>query len=705
MNARFPLGVVLATSLLPRLAPAAEEAVPTPQRDRLFARTEDSTARDSWLERGLMDPASASTPFSFIYDKQRSTDLLGPWSRKSRTVRLDDARTQLVTLWSDKKTGLEVECVAVKYADVPAVEWVVYVKNTGDKDTPILEDLCALDTRLVQADSPNFVVHHIRGSNASLNDFEPITNTVPSAGQLKVFSHGAPATNESASGNPSEEAMPMFNLDCGGRGIVAGLGWSGPWTATFERDGDREVRVRAKMDSTHLILRPGERIRSPLVLILFWKGDRIDAQNLWRRLILAHYSPRPGGKPFTGLTCDANWSNIMDTERHIQEINWWRDHDIPMECYWMDAAWTDMSKGWVAHQSHQTPNKKLFPKGMRPISDAAHKRDMKYLLWFVPHSMHAEVGIGKEHPEFLGYAFTHNNFPGRKLYGLDHGNPELNRYAIDRFSKIIADFGIDVFRQDGTAAWPPDSGPDRVGISQIRYMEGFYEFWDGLLKNNPNLLIDNCATGARRVELETMKRSIALHRSDLPLNPNYAVSVQAFNQGMFPWVPLHGGLVVLSQLSPYTFRSAYCPALLVGFPDEGLPPSVWITDVAKRWSTVDLDLLRRLMKEYRAVRPYVFGDYYPLTPYSRDLNVWVGWQFDRPDLGEGMVQMFRRPNSNDGSRRVRLHGLEIGATYTVVNLDIVGGSTMTGRQLMDDGLVVAIEERPGSALITYKKNS
>ena len=70
-----------------------------------------------------------------------------------------------------------------------------------------------------------------------------------------------------------------------------------------------------------------------------------------------------------------------------------------------------------------------------------------------------------------------------------------------------------------------------------------------------------------------MKRSIALHRSDIPLGPNYAMIVQAYNQGMFPWVPLHGGAVVISQLSPYSFRSAYCPALLIGWPDEGLPPS------------------------------------------------------------------------------------------------------------------------------------
>ena len=69
------------------------------------------------------------------------------------------------------------------------------------------------------------------------------------------------------------------------------------------------------------------------------------------------------------------------------------------------------------------------------------------------------------------------------------------------------------------------------------------------------------------------------------------------------------------------------------------------------------------------MRPYIFGDYYPLTPYSLDTKVWAGWQFDRPDLGEGMVQMFRRQDSADESKHVKLRGLEPDAVYTLTNLD------------------------------------
>ena len=44
--------------------------------------------------------------------------------------------------------------------------------------------------------------------------------------------------------------------------------------------------------------------------------------------------------------------------------------------------------------------------------------------------------------------------------------------------------------------------PDRVGIAEIRYVEGLYRMWDDLLANTPLRFIDNCASGGRRIDLE-----------------------------------------------------------------------------------------------------------------------------------------------------------------------------------------------------------
>ena len=57
---------------------------------------------------------------------------------------------------------------------------------------------------------------------------------------------------------------------------------------------------------------------------------------------------------------------------------------------------------------------------------------------------------------------------------------------------------------------------------------------------------------------------------------------------------------------------------------------------------VDWAKFRRLADQWRRIAPCYLGDFFPLTPYSLAEDVWLAWQFDRPDLGEGMVQVFRR---------------------------------------------------------------
>ena len=77
-----------------------------------------------------------------------------------------------------------------------------------------------------------------------------------------------------------------------------------------------------------------------------------------------------------------------------------------------------------------------------------------------------------------------------------------------------------------------------------------------------------------------------------------------------------------------------------------------------RVKDADYDLMRQLCEQFRQVANCYLGDYYPLTPYSLETSSWMGWQFDRPDLGTGMVQVFRRSESIYKAADMRLHALD-----------------------------------------------
>ena len=220
-------------------------------------------------------------------------------------------------------------------------------------------------------------------------------------------------------------------------------------------------------------------------------------------------------------------------------------------------------------------------------------------------------------------------------------------------------------------------------MNEIRYIVGLYEFFDSLQRDHPNLLIDNCASGGRRLDFEMLRRSAALWRSDHCWE---ADAEQGMTYGLSLWMPLHG--VGSISVDPYDFRSGMgtnFSASLTYYSD----PAIWEPAV-------------RLFSEYRSIRHLFQGDFYPLTPYSVSSDVWVAWQCHRSDLKEGMVQAFRRSESNVSDTVFKLHGLSPEVQYEVTNFDAPGASRMTGRELMDKGISVSINQARGSAVILYR---
>ena len=64
------------------------------------------------------------------------------------------------------------------------------------------------------------------------------------------------------------------------------------------------------------------------------------------------------------------------------------------------------------------------------------------------------------------------------------------------------------------AAWNAADAPGQRGLTQIRHVLGLYELLDRLMKAYPDLLIEGCASGGRRIDLETIKRSHTFWKSD-----------------------------------------------------------------------------------------------------------------------------------------------------------------------------------------------
>ena len=252
---------------------------------------------------------------------------------------------------------------------------------------------------------------------------------------------------------------------------------------------------------------------------------------------------------------------------------------------------------------------------------------------------------------------------------------------------MIAEVGIDIYRHDFNMHplnyWRQHDTEDRQGLTEIRYITGLYDFLDTLLDNHSNLVIDNCANGGRRVDFEMLRRSLVLWRSDLCWEP---VAEQCATYGLSLWIPLHG--VGSISLDPYHFRSGMGSnfSLALNYYDD---PSIW-------------EPATKLLNEYIEIKHIFRGDFYPLTPYSTFQKVWISWQFDRPDIGEGLIQAFRRLENDSTTNTFKLQGLQPDIRYELINFDTKSKLEIIGHDLMEGGLELDIGNCPGSITIKYR---
>jgi len=604
------------------------------------------------------------------------------------------------------------------FPGVQAVECILRVRNTGTRDTPIIENILPFDLQLNTPGTGKIVLHYVHGSMGTAEDYLPVDEEIISSTELNLAHYVLKGANH------VNGQLPVFNLEWTGGGLIGAVGWTGQWAVEVNGQSGRVVRLRAGQQKTHLKLHPGESIRTPRILLLQWQGsDRFVGHNHLRKLLLAYYVPRINGQTVVPPVGNSNafvyeydaiakktGQNPLDVVSQLKpgeekdlagladdalnsvnegnQLDFIRGMPADIELYWLDAGW--FPGEWPFGVGTWDADPKKFPHGLKPLGDAAHQKGLKFLLWFEPGRVGAGSVIATQHPEWV----LHRPEEGR-LGGLfNFGDPAALQWMTETLSTRIDEWGIDIYRQDSNMCpllfWQAADAPDRQGITEIRWVEGLYGLWDGLLRNHPTLMIDNANWRITGPDIEVMSRTVgSLTRSETECGGiPHPTATQIQTEELSLWVPIAMGTV--NGFDPYTFRSAASNGVGTG--------------LDLRAPYVPLAQAQAGIEELKSLRPYWLGDYYPLTDISPDEHAWAGWEFYRPDLKAGFAVFFRRPLSQQSAREVTLQGLDPKANYEVTlaqNYEAGEKQTMSGEQLMH--LRVDIDTKPGSLLVKYKQ--
>ena len=450
----------------------------------------------------------ASLPIRFVYNGREYRGM-PEYSRVSHE--LTDGNIMRAEFTAVLEAGLEVRLTYTEYRDFPVREWAASFTNTGSADTPVLEQAVLggpLDGKL-----SSFVWSN--GDTCREDGYEWFTETFADKNALTI----GPTDGTSCNG-----AAPYMQLHMEDYSLRIGIGWPAMWTAAAAKCECGGGCYTVGQKRCHMVIRPGESMRTPRLTVLAYVGDEDHGRNLWRRWYLAHILPREHGEGLKPYLCMHNFMaegkpefTGATEENQCSALKRYLENGVHPDIWWVDAGWYPCDYNWPFIGTW-IPDEKRFPDGLAPIGRMCGENGIRFLLWFEPERVVTGTWLHRNHPEWLLSVYDENgSLRGNHLLNL--ADRDAWTWLVNHVDSLIKESHVHVYRQDFNFAplqyWIAAEGEDRVGALENLHVQGYLAYWDELILRNPGLWIDSCASGGRRNDLDTMRRAVPLHYTDV----------------------------------------------------------------------------------------------------------------------------------------------------------------------------------------------
>lgn len=572
-----------------------------------------------------------------------------------------NGKTSFITL-AHKKSDLAATVEATIYEDYATCEWTVFIENTGSGNSPVIKNFYAADCDINTGISE---VYFSRGSMPAADDFELLKSAV-----------SVTPMSFNANGGRSGSWLPYWNI-CGKEfGVVTTNGWTGQWYTSIHQKLNG-IHLESKQEFFSAYLTAGEKVRSPLVSLTFYENENaMKGFNLfrsWESDCVYTESAFP-------LSCTvlAGEFDRRNTGEYIEQINSYPEEACEATDFlWRDAGWYKINTSWYDSVGNWEADPERFPDGLAPIADAAEARGMKLLLWYEPERCCKNTTVYNECKKHEGWLIERSDEVNMVNLACDGaaeflGNLVANSIKENHVRLYRQDFNfvpLEMWKEADKALWG-----GREGIEENHYVTNLYKYLDTLIDVNPGLIIDNCASGGKRLDVEMSRRSIPLWRTDYncsdaegKINDDCLEATQSASYGISFWLPLTG--TGLNAYSEYADRTLIIPC-------------------SQR-------------PGYEVVRRYMNRNYFPLCNGGLDRENWHAMQYG--DENEGFAIIYRRDDVKSETYHLSFSGLSEEASYEVFDYDNQSEILVKkGSELMKNGFDITVGEAPKAAMYVYR---
>lgn len=503
---------------------------------------------------------------------------------------------------------------------------------------------------------------------------------------------------EAETGRPTHYVFPYYRLETDQNKITTVLSWQGAWFSQFEQAAD-EVNISMGQKNICAYLEKGEGFRLPLMLIQEYHSD---PANAWRRFYIDCNMPLVKGervKPllaaFNGVCAGLN----NDIVRRVKET--YDAHGIDYDFWWFDAGWgTDgtgphSKSGWWYHGVNFEMNFEAFPDGLEWLGKALKREGRDFMLWFEPEVVrtppeHLEEFF-KAHPQFKREWFLgtfQKEWCGIILTAqlMDLGNAECLKWLEERIFEVMDRAEANIFRIDfnipPAQIWAEHDRPDRKGITENHYCAGYLQLLKDIQSRYPGILMDSCASGGGRNDLETLRLMLPLHYTDYQdIAPEDTNSFIYMQQVLYRWFPYFKGWINAFCVSDkYAARAAYNPSVALAIRPEEM-------------DDLDFDKLKEDINEWYGINKAYMGNYYELEKASNNNTDIKAFMFFNKEENLGFVMVFCPENCTQTAYRAVLQGLEAQKIYSLEDIDTHNVLKMQGDLLCSQGIELNLAPR------------
>lgn len=211
-----------------------------------------------------------------------------------------------------------------------------------------------------------------------------------------------------------------------------------------------------------------------------------------------------------------------------------------LDCGWYDKGfWWDRVGEWV-----ESPER--FPKGLKSVCEYANSKGMKMGLWLEIEVMGTACELAKRLPDDWFVCRHGKRHADNKRYLLDFRNPEVRKYCRGVMDRLIRDYGVEYFKVDYnvTMGYGSDLNTDSCSEAIMEHYRCLHRWYEELFRDYPELVIENCGSGAQRMDYgmlrllslqSTSDQTDYIHNSHIAANVASAVTPEQAGMWVYPY--------------------------------------------------------------------------------------------------------------------------------------------------------------------------